>query len=339
MTKEFRTALWWRREQESIRCLLCPHCCLLAPGETGKCRARRHERGRGLITLNYGRISSAAVDPIEKKPLYHWNPGTAILSLGTVGCSMDCPFCQNWRIAGWDPALSLASMEPEGVVALGAKTESRAVAFTYNEPLVWFEFLLDASRALREAGKSTVIVSNGMILPEPLGELLPFLSAANIDLKAFTPEAYGVLGGNLEAVKNTIRTLITGGVHVEVTFLLVPGINDDREAFGCMVQWLASLEPRPVLHVSRYFPARKWTVPPPSKEMVREYCTLARKELPWVYSGNTGERSETRCLSCGGLLLARREYSIIENNLDPSGRCVACGTRSQIIITEQPGAD
>ena len=128
MTDGCHEALWWRCEQERIRCLLCPHCCLLEAGETGKCRARKHERGRGLVTLNYGKISSAAVDPIEKKPLYHWNPGTSILSLGTVGCSMDCPFCQNWRIAGWDPALSLASMEPEGVVALGAKTQSNPEA-------------------------------------------------------------------------------------------------------------------------------------------------------------------------------------------------------------------
>ena len=126
---------------------------------------------------------------------------------------------------------------------------------------------------------------------------------------------------------------------MEVTFLLVPGINDDREAFGRMVQWLASLDPRPVLHISRYFPARKWTVPPTPKEMVDEYCALARKGLPWVYPGNTGERSETRCLSCGALLVARREYSIIENNLDSHGRCAACGTQSQIFITELPGAD
>ncbi|MBL3538941.1 AmmeMemoRadiSam system radical SAM enzyme [Aminivibrio sp.] len=334
MTNGSHEAPLWRREQERIRCLLCPHCCLLAPGETGKCRARRHEKEKGIVSLNYGKISSAAVDPIEKKPLYHWNPGTSILSLGTVGCSMDCPFCQNWRIAGWDPSLSLASMAPEDVVRSAAKTESKAVAFTYNEPLVWFEFLLDASRALREEGVSTVLVSNGMILPEPLERLLPFVSAANIDLKAFTPEAYHFLGGNLEAVKNTIRTLIAGGVHVEVTFLLVPGINDDRDAFSRMVDWLASLDPQPVLHVSRYFPARKWTAPPPSKEMVGAFCDLARKRLPWVYPGNTGERSETRCLSCGGLLLARREYSILANNLDPQGRCKACGTRSQIIITE-----
>lgn len=334
MTDNFRSALWWRREQERIRCLLCPHRCLLAPGETGKCRARRHDEGSGLVTLNFGRISSAAVDPIEKKPLYHWNPGTSILSLGTVGCSMDCPFCQNWRIAGWDADLSLPSMKPEDVVISAVNTKSRAVAFTYNEPFVWFEFLLEASRALREAELFTVLVSNGMILPEPLGELLPFVSAANIDLKAFTPEAYRFLGGNLEAVKNTIRTLITGDVHVEVTFLLVPGINDDKEAFGRMVQWLSSIEPQPVLHVSRYFPSRKWSAPPPSKEMVGEYCALARKDLPWVYPGNTGERSETRCLSCGGLLLSRREYSILENNLDSQGRCRACGLKSQIIITE-----
>jgi pyruvate formate lyase activating enzyme len=291
------------------------------------------------VTLNYGRVASAAVDPVEKKPLYHWNPGTSILSLGTVGCSMDCPFCQNWLMAGWDSGVSFSSMEPEDVVLMAEKTGSRSVAFTYNEPFVWFEFILDASRALRKEGMAVVLVSNGMVLPEPLCTLLPFISAVNVDLKAFSPEAYHFLGGDLTVVQNTLRTLISGGIHVEVTFLLVPGINDDKQAFGRMVHWLASLEPQPVLHVSRYFPNRKWPAPSTPRELVEEYCFIARQTLPYVYSGNTGDQSETRCLSCGAVLLYRRGYSVTGCNLDTLGRCAVCGAQSPIIITEESGAD
>ena len=334
MTDGFRAALWWRREQEKIRCLLCPHCCLLEPGETGKCSARRHERERGLVTLNYGRVSSAAVDPIEKKPLYHWNPGTSILSLGTVGCSMDCPFCQNWRIAGWDPALSLASMDPEDVVRSAAKMESRAVAFTYNEPFVWFEFLLDASRALRKAGLSTVLVSNGMVLPEPLGELLPFVSAANIDLKAFTEDFYfRQTGAHLAPVLDTLQYVKhETGCWLELTTLLIPGQNDDSAELDAMTRWIADhLGTDVPLHFTAFHPDYKMTGVPrtPSTTLTRARRIAQENGLAHVYTGNVHDREggTTFCSGCQAALIERDWHQVLRYDLDADGACVHCGTR------------
>ena len=334
MDSPSKTALWQRREGENIRCLLCPHGCLLGPGETGRCRVRKYEPGEGLVSLNYGLISSLALDPIEKKPLYHWNPASYILSLGTVGCSMNCPFCQNWSIAGWGADVRLTPMEPEDIPAMARRFGACSVAFTYNEPFVWYEFVLDASRALKKAGLPAVVVSNGQINPGPLEELAPYIAAANIDLKAFTPEAYKLLGGSLGAAQNAIKTLTETGVHVEVTFLLVPGINDDREAFEAMVKWLASLRPVPVLHISRYFPAREWfaTATPPA--LLYEYAALAGEYLPRVYPGNTGEGSDTKCLCCGAVLVSRKNCLVSLPSLDARGLCAACGAPADIVITE-----
>ncbi len=323
---------WWRWERECARCLLCPHACLIPPGGKGRCGVRVHTPGTGLKPLNYGLVSSIAVDPVEKKPLYHWKPGTCILSLGSVGCSMYCPFCQNWQIAEWAPSIPLQKLEPDMAAKLAVQEGLSSVAFTYNEPLTWFEYLLDACRFLAGDHISAALVSNGMINPRPLMELVPLLSAANIDLKAFSPETYRFLGGEIHTVKNTIKTLLESGVHVEVTFLLVPGINDEPDVFGKMVAWLASLDPSPVLHISRYFPNRDWKMPATPMERIREYEAIAKERLPWVYTGNTDEESVTRCLQCGGILIRRRRYKVLEINLDEDGRCVFCTSQSPIIL-------
>lgn len=327
-------ALWQRREGEAVRCLLCPHGCLLLRGEVGKCRVREHREDVGLVSLNYGKISSVAVDPIEKKPLYHWNPGSQILSIGTVGCSMDCPFCQNWTIASWDRAVPLRRVTSEDVVAMAKEARTEGVAFTYNEPLVWYEFVLESSKILKKEGFHPVLVTNGMILPGPLEELLPFISAANVDLKAFTPEAYRLMGGNLPTVQNTITAMIRDGVHVEVTFLLVPGINDDRESFEKMIKWLASLDPVPPLHISRYHPCRNWNAPSTPLSLMEEFFTRAQKALPYVYPGNTGDDTRTICQSCGEVLVTRGAYSVRVGNLDAGGKCGRCGTQSPIKFTK-----
>lgn len=326
-------ALWQKREGEKIRCLLCPRGCLLAPGGTGVCRVRRHEPGRGIIPLNYGLVSSVALDPVEKKTLYHWNPGTSILSMGTVGCTMDCPFCQNWAIACWEPNIALTRISPDDLPAMAAKFDVSSVAFTYNEPFAWYEFVLDGSRTLRKAGLLPVVVTNGQLNPGPLEEIAPLLAAANIDLKAFTPEAYQFMGGNLEAAKNTIKTLIERGVHSEVTFLLVPGINDDRSAFKTMIMWLASLDPVPVLHISRYFPNRRWTAPPTPQGMMDEFMAIAAENLPRVYPGNTGSNSDTKCLRCGSVLVSRNNRRSRVQGMDSRGACLSCGAPSDIVIT------
>lgn len=325
-------ARWWSFEGESVRCALCPHACLLPPGETGRCGVRIHVNDRGLISANYGMLASLAVDPVEKKPLYHWKPGTSILSLGSVGCSMRCPFCQNWTLAECSPSVSLREITPEAPAAMAKRHGASSAAFTYNEPLTWLEFILDSCRYLAESRIPVVLVSNGMINGTPLRELIPYLSAANIDIKAFTSEAYRFMGGELEAVKNTIKSLSEAGTHVEVTFLLVPGINDDEAAFREMALWLSSLDPIPVLHISRYFPNRKWTEGATPMVRLVEFVRVASEFLPWVYPGNVDDDSFTKCPSCGKTLIRRHRYSIIENNIDNEGRCSFCSSRTPIII-------
>ncbi len=328
---------WQIKEGGKIRCLVCPHKCLLAPGGRGVCRARKHEPGRGIVPLNYGLLSAAAVDPVEKKPLYHWNPGTSILSLGSVGCNMNCPFCQNWSIAGWETKAPLSAVDPGQVAAMARKYDVSFVAFTYNEPLIWYEFLLDAARLLKKEDLLPVIVSNGQINPGPLAEVVPLIEAANIDLKAFTSEAYEFLGGSFEATKNTIRTLTEGGVHVETTFLLVPGINDDRDAFEAMIKWLASLSPVPVLHISRYFPNRRWTAPATPVALMNEFMGMAKASLPRVYLGNMSEESITECLSCGSVLIRRQNYGTKISGMTPLGQCSVCGAPADIALSEGKG--
>lgn len=332
MTAPHHPASWWRQEEEDVRCLLCPHGCRIPPGGRGICGVRRHEEGRGLVSMNYGLVSAAAVDPVEKKPLYHWMPGTSILSFGSIGCTMHCPFCQNWQIARCESDRSLTPAHPGTPLQIARKEGLSSVAFTYNEPLVWFEFLTESAQILRDEGVSVVLVSNGLINPGPRDELLPLLSAANIDLKAFTDEAYRFMGGYLEPVKKTIERFFEGGIHLEITFLLVPGINDSKEDFRRMTRWMASLSPELVLHISRYFPSHQWKEPATSLSLLREFAEAAREDLLYVYEGNTGGANGTKCASCGASLIERKDYRITGPFVDSSGRCLRCGTPSPFVI-------
>lgn len=332
MTTSRPLASWWRQEGDDVRCLLCPHSCLLRPEDTGVCGVRKHEPGRGLVSMNYGLVSAAAVDPIEKKPLYHWKPGSSVLSFGSIGCTMHCPFCQNWQIARCESNRSLTPADPGTPLQIARKEGLSSVAFTYNEPIVWFEFMTESARILREEGISVVLVSNGLINSGPRDELLPLLSAANIDLKAFTDEAYHFMGGFLEPVKKTIERFFQEGVHLEITFLLVPGINDSKEDFRRMTRWMRSVSPELVLHISRYFPSHQWTEPAPSLPLLREFTEIAREDLLYVYEGNTGSSSETKCSSCGASLIERKDYRVVGPFVDSSGKCLRCGTPSPFVL-------
>ncbi len=325
-------ASWWQQEANDVRCLLCPHACLLPPEDTGVCGVRKHEPGRGLVSMNYGLVSAAAVDPVEKKPLYHWKPGTSILSFGSIGCTMHCPFCQNWQIARCEVGRSLTTADLTTPLEIARKEGLSSVAFTYNEPIVWFEFLTESARILREEDISVILVSNGLIAPGPRDELLSLLCAANIDLKAFTDEAYRFMGGFLEPVKRTIERFFEGGVHLEITFLLVPGINDSKEDFRRMTRWMRSVSPELVLHISRYFPSHQWTEPAPSLPLLREFVEIAREDLQYVYEGNTGSSSGTQCSSCAASLIERKDYRIVGPFVDSSGKCLRCGTPSPFVL-------
>ena len=272
-------------------CTACPHACKLEDGELGRCRSRRGSENV-VVPEGYGRITSLALDPIEKKPLARFMPGTTVLSLGSYGCNMDCPFCQNASIAhvGADETDWRIVQPYEAVeVALGlAAQRCVGIAYTYNEPLVNWEFLRDTGQLAHEANLVNVLVSNGMATARVLDEVASLIDAANIDLKCFTDEGYRSLGGNLTAVKHTIRTLAElPSCHLEVTTLVVPGLSDDEEQIDAMARWLAELDSQIPYHLTRFFPRHHMhDAQPTPVRTLHNLAEVARHHLADVMLGN-----------------------------------------------------
>ena len=270
-------------------CELCFHHCDLTEGQTGFCRARACRDGK-IIPLNYGKVTSLALDPIEKKPLRRFHPSSKILSVGSFGCNLRCPFCQNHEISmSGDGELEAAEVSPEALAdkALELRPyDNIGVAYTYNEPLIGYEYVRDCAALVRERGMVNVLVTNGTIEEAPWRELLPLIDAANIDLKGFTQEWYQRLGGDLETVKRSI-VLAAERCHVEVTTLLIPDENDSEEEIRSLSQWLASIDQNIPLHLSRFFPRyRMMDRPPTPVERVYHLAGAAREYLSFVYTGN-----------------------------------------------------
>jgi len=272
-----------------VQCELCFHRCELDEGQTGVCRARAN-RGGAVVPLNYGKITSLALDPIEKKPLRRFHPGSMILSVGSFGCNLRCPFCQNHEISmAGDGGIQAVEISAEQLANRAAELRFRrniGVAYTYNEPLVGYEFVRDCAALVHERGMVNVLVTNGTIEEAPLRALLPLIDAANIDLKGFTPSWYRRLGGDLETVKRSIA-LASEYCHVEVTTLLVPGENDSVGEIRSLAQWLAGIDRNIPLHLSRFFPRYKMADRPPTPvETVYALAETAREQLTYVYTGN-----------------------------------------------------
>lgn len=269
-------------------CELCFHHCALAEGQTGLCRARANRDGR-IVPLNYGRLTSLALDPIEKKPLRRFHPGSLILSAGSFGCNLRCPFCQNAEISMAGAEFPTRDYAPEALTQLALQLRPRGnigVAYTYNEPLVGYEYIRDCAALVRGAGMVNVLVTNGTIEAAPWRELLPLIDAVNIDLKGFTEGWYRSLGGDLETVKRSIA-LAAESCHVEVTTLVVPGGNDGEYEMRALSSWLASVSPDIPLHVSRFFPRHRMTDRPPTPvDRVCRLADIARERLRYVYTGN-----------------------------------------------------
>ncbi|MDR1686330.1 MAG: radical SAM protein [Desulfovibrio sp.] len=288
-------ARWWTADAQGagVVCGLCPRACRLREGQWGRCAARLCE-GNELRSPHLGRFSSIAVDPVEKKPLHRWRPGSYILSLGSLGCTMYCPFCQNHGIAqpegGGAARVSLQSVTPRQLRDKCRELGLNAVAYTYNEPALQAEYILEAAPLLREAGIATVLVSNGMYSEELLTKLAEVADAANIDVKTFNPRTYARIGGSLDIVKRTVSTLVRAGTHVECTTLVVPGISDDAEEFAAELDWLADLcaaGGRDVpLHISRYRPCYRYTAPPTDVGLLQRFAAVAGQKLKHVYSGS-----------------------------------------------------
>lgn len=275
---------------EAVVCELCPHHCRLSDGGTGFCGARGN-RGGEVVCLNYGQVTSLALDPIEKKPLYHFHPGSVILSLGSYGCNLRCPFCQNYEISqAGEAQVRTRSILPDELLALALQTREQygsiGVAFTYNEPLVSYEYLRDCAQLLRAHGLAVVLVTNGQACAAPLSQLLPLVDAMNVDLKGFSQEFYTWLQGNLVTTKQTIQMAVAAGVHVEVTTLVIPGRNDSPRAMSDEASWLASLSPDLPLHISRYFPRYHCDIPQTPRHTLAELQHIARRYLHYVYVGN-----------------------------------------------------
>jgi pyruvate formate lyase activating enzyme len=315
-------------EKGRIRCRLCPHECRIAPGGHGLCRVRFNRDGRLAVPF-YGQLSSIAMDPIEKKPLYHFYPGRQILSVGFVGCSFRCPFCQNYRISQ-DTRVPTEEVSPEDLVGLAQRQGSFGIAYTYSEPLVHLEYVLDTARRARAAGLKNVLVSNGYVNPEPAEELIALLDAANIDLKTFDPEFYrGEIGGGLEEVKRFLGQA-SGRLELEVTTLIIPTKNDSPEEVEGIARFLASLDPDIPYHLSAYYPTYHYTIPPTPPATLRELAGVARRHLRYVYLGNIGmEDADTHCGSCGNVLVHRRGYQVTVSGLH-GGKCARCGTPAPI---------
>lgn len=319
-----KEARYYQTHQRGVVCGLCPKECVIGPDKTGFCRVRRNIGGK-LYTENYGCCSGYALDPIEKKPLYHFYPGSKILSLGTWGCNLACQFCQNWEIAQEVP--QTVSLLPEEAVRMAVSAVVRGnigIAYTYSEPSVWYEYILDTARLAQQQGLKNVLVTNGFINREPLTELLPFIDAMNIDVKAFTDNFYReVCGGRLEHVKQTVETAV-GRCHVEITTLVIPGMNDSEEEIKELAKWLAGLNPDIPLHLSRYFPKYKLAAPPTPVSTLTRACQIAGEYLRYVYVGNVGgDGVNTYCPQCGLLVIDRLHgRSKLANN---DKQCPACG--------------
>ncbi|HHU53731.1 MAG TPA: AmmeMemoRadiSam system radical SAM enzyme [Clostridiaceae bacterium] len=273
---------------DRVTCQLCPHYCKLSEGQIGFCGARQADSGK-IISLNYGKITSLALDPIEKKPLAYYHPGSMILSAGSFGCNMACPFCQNYSIAtSKREQVRIQDITPEELIELAQVEKARGnigIAFTYNEPLIAFDFILDTAKLAQTEDLKIIIVSNGQINQPYLEQLLPYVSAWNIDLKSFSETGYRKLGGDLKTVLKTIE-LTQAVAHVEVTTLVVPGISDDQEEMRAQAKYLASLNPNLPLHLSRYFPCYKYTEPATDKMIIRELKKIAEQYLNRVRLGN-----------------------------------------------------
>lgn len=272
-----------------VQCEICPHYCKIEEGHTGFCHARKNEGGR-IICKNYGQITSISLDPIEKKPLMRFYPGSRILSVGSYGCNLRCPFCQNCEISMVSgEQVDTIKASPQMLVDKALElipSGNIGVAYTYNEPLVGYEFVLDCSKLAREHNLKNVIVTNGFVNAEPLKQLLPFTDAMNIDLKGFSERFYKLVGGKLETVKQTIEAAASR-CHVEVTTLIIPNENDSEQEMEALSQWLRSINPDIPLHVSRFFPRYKMTDrDPTSVETVYRLAETARKNLKYVYEGN-----------------------------------------------------
>jgi pyruvate formate lyase activating enzyme len=327
--------LYQKLDDERVQCYLCAHRCRISEGKRGVCHVREN-RGGALYTLVYGRTISQHVDPVEKKPLAHFYPGTTAYSIATVGCNFRCEWCQNADISQMPRDRHFIAgnkASPEQIVAAARRSGCRSIAYTYTEPTIFFEYAYDTARLAREAGIANIYVTNGFMTAGP-GEMLetfdPYLDAANVDLKAFRDETYRrYVGGRLQPVLDSLKKMKELGVWVEVTTLVVPGINDDEEELRDAARFVAQeLGPETPWHISRFYPGYQMThVPPTPIATLRRAQEIGEEEgLRYIFVGNVPGEANTECHACGELLIRRSGYLILANRVASGQVCPNCDT-------------
>ncbi len=314
-----------RRDGDRIICEICPVHCRLKEGQAGLCRGRAVVDGR-LLATNYGQLVALHLDPIEKKPLYHVFPGSRIWSAGPNGCNLFCRWCQNCDISQHTALTRF--MEPDELSEYAMTRGSVGLAYTYTEPLIWYETVRDTAPRISAKGGINVLVTNGYVDEEPLRALAPWIDAANVDLKFMDEEYYHkYTGGELEVVQRSIRILHEEGVHVEVTHLMVTGITDAIDQVKRLADWVAGVNPDIPLHLSRYFPHHRWHEPPTPVGTLLQAKEEAERRLSFVYLGNLllENGSNTICPDCGSVAVRRSGGWVDASGLDEAGGCAACG--------------
>ncbi len=325
-----KEALFYKKlKNKIVQCQLCPHFCTLKEGERGKCRVRENQKGK-LYSLVYGKLCSLAFDPIEKKPLYHFLPGQLSLSIATVGCNLNCQHCQNWEISQANVEdIPNQQFSPEEIVKEAKKDKVKIISYTYTEPTIFYEYMLDIAKLAKKAGIKNMIVSNGFINPEPLRELCKYLDAANIDLKSIDEEFYKkVCEGRVKPVLDSLKILKKEKIWIELTNLLIPTLNDKEKDTKKLVKWVKNnLSVNVPIHFTAFYPCYKLLdLPRTSVETLKMARKLAMKEgMKHVYTGNIqdDEGDSTFCPKCKKILIKRRLFSITENNLN-RGKCPSC---------------
>jgi len=331
-----KEALYYLRLEKDnrVQCFLCPHQCIIDDGKTGICRTRKNVEGK-LFALVYDQFTSINMDPVEKKPLYHFYPGREILSLGTIGCNFKCRGCQNYEISqaemGEVPTRTVTS---DDAVRLAKEYDSIGIAYTYNEPLINFEYLLETAHEAQKYDLKNVLVTNGYINEEPLVNLLPYIDAANVDVKSFRNDFYkDYCKGKLGDVLRTVEIMVKNKKHVEITNLVIPTLNDSDSEIEDLTDWLSSLSDEIPLHFSRYYPCYKMTIEATPLATLEKAKKIAQKKLKYVYLGNVWEKPEsnTYCPICKEVLIERRGYYTKVVGLEGEN-CRKCGEKINIKI-------
>lgn len=321
----------YEAKDSKMQCLLCPNYCLLNEGKYGLCQTRKRE-GNEIVNPYTGIISSSGLDPIEKKPLYHFMPGSSIFSVGFYGCTLKCQFCQNYSISQYHPGFNENKISPDDLLKLLISQKMTSIAFTYSEPTLYYEWVYETASLCKKNNIKTVLVTNGYLNPEPAKSLFEVIDAANIDLKAGYDEFYRkYCFGKLEPVKQFIRQAYESRVHIELTTLVITDTNDSADEMNEIVDFISSISSDIPFHISRYHPAYKFDKPATPVDRIDKLVKLAKQKLNFVYGGNVNDYQDTFCKKCGEALIKRDFYNTKVLEIGKNGKCKNCGEDNYIV--------